>query len=44
MVTSENDGDMKAHRATYEGVMGLLKWSLFAIAIIAATVIFVIAR
>ena len=32
-------GDMKAHRATYEGVMGMLKWGSVATAIVTAIVI-----
>ena len=35
--------DMKAHGSTYESFIGLLKWVLPVVAIIAITVIFIIA-
>ena len=35
--------DLKAHGSTYDGFIGLLKWTLPVIAIIAITVIFIIA-
>ncbi len=38
-----SDNDMRAHRETYEGVMGLLKWGTVATAIIGMVVILIIA-
>ena len=34
--------DMKAHGATYEGFIGLIKWSIPVIAVIAVIVILLI--
>lgn len=34
--------DMKAHGATYEGFIGLLKWSIPVIAVIALVVVLLI--
>ncbi len=36
------DGDMKAHVATYSGVMALLKWSAISSFIVALLVIWAI--
>lgn len=36
--------EMKAHIATYQGVMGLLKWGSVGVALIAALVIWLIHR
>ena len=36
--------NMKAHKATYEGFLGLVKWGTPAVALIAALVIFLITR
>jgi len=36
--------DLQAHRATYESVIGLLKWGAVFCLIVAAIVIFIIAR
>lgn len=38
-----NQTDMKAHSATYEGVIGLMKWGALACAIVAAIVVWLIA-
>ena len=35
--------DMKAHASTYDGFIGLLKWSVPLIAVIGLAVIFIIA-
>lgn len=35
--------DMKFHTATYDSVMGFMKWGTVAVAIIAAVVIWLIA-
>ncbi|QNE31605.1 aa3-type cytochrome c oxidase subunit IV [Sphingomonas sp. NBWT7] len=35
--------DIKAHAATYEGVMGLMKWGTVACVIVAAFVVWLIA-
>lgn len=35
--------DMKAHGATYEGFIGMLKWSVPVIVLITIVVVFVIA-
>ena len=35
--------DMKAHGATYDGFIGLLKWSVPLTAVIAAVVVLIIA-
>lgn len=35
--------DLKAHAATYDGLIGLLKWGAVAVAIIVALVIWLIA-
>ena len=40
-MTSGND--MKAHGSTYEGFIGLLKWSVPLAAVIAAVVVLIIA-
>lgn len=37
------NGDMKAHRETYEGVMSLLKWGTVACALVGMVVILLIA-
>ena len=36
-------GDIKAHAATYDGVIGMLKWGTLACVLIAAFVIWLIA-
>jgi len=41
--TMANQTDMKAHSATYEGVIGLMKWGALASAIVAAIVVWLIA-
>ena len=35
--------DMKAHSSTYDAFIGMLKWTLPLIAVIAAIVVFIIA-
>ena len=35
--------DMKAHASTYDSFIGMLKWALPLIAVIAAVVVFIIA-
>ena len=35
--------DMKAHGSTYDSFIGMLKWALPLIAVIAAVVVFIIA-
>ena len=35
--------DMKAHASTYDAFIGMLKWTLPLIAVIAAIVVFIIA-
>ena len=39
-----DDADMKGHVATYDGLIGLLKWGAVGVAIIAALVIWLIAK
>ena len=39
-----DDTDLSGHVATYDGLIGLLKWGAVAVAIIAAAVILIIAR
>jgi hypothetical protein len=41
---ADNQGDMRAHRDTYEGVIGLLKWGTVGCAIVAALVVLWIGR
>jgi Bacterial aa3 type cytochrome c oxidase subunit IV len=41
---SGSDNDMRAHRETYEGVMGLLKWGTIASALVGIVVILIIGR
>ncbi|MBL0001338.1 MAG: aa3-type cytochrome c oxidase subunit IV [Sphingomonadales bacterium] len=36
------NGDMKAHRETYEGVMSLLKWGALASFVVGAIVVLLI--
>ena len=36
--------DIKAARATYEGFINLVKWTIPVVAIIAATVVYLISR
>jgi hypothetical protein len=42
-VMADNAGDMKAHRETYDLVMGLLKWGTVASFLIGALVVVLIA-
>jgi hypothetical protein len=44
MASTENHGDMTAHKDTYVGVMGMLKWGSVGVAIIVAAVVMIIAR
>ncbi len=39
-----SDGNMKAHEATYDKVTAMMKWGSVAVAIVAALVIWLIAR
>ena len=38
-----NEGEMKAHEATYFSMIGMLKWGAVACALIAALVVWLIA-
>ena len=39
-----DDADMKGHVATYDSLIGLMKWGAVAVAVVAAAVILIIAR
>lgn len=43
MTSSDNQGDFRAHRETYESVMSLLKWGTVASAFVAFVVVLLIA-
>ena len=36
--------DLKAHEGTYTGFLGMAKWSVIAVALVAAFVIFMISK
>ena len=42
--TGENAADMQEHVATFNGFTALMKWGTIGVAIIAAFVVFLIAR
>lgn len=39
-----DDADIKGHVSTYDGLIGLMKWGAVAVAVIVATVIWLIAK
>ena len=43
MTSSDNQGDFRAHRDTYEGVMTFLKWGTAASALVTFVVVLLIA-
>ena len=39
-----DESDLSGHVATYDGLIGLLKWGAVAVAVVVATVIWIISK